>query len=97
MKKQVFDTTNSELQSKAMGQLRVWWIPQVPMGPFYVDVINIREAKLLLKALADYDIFQFKNNVKPDYSNTGGLEVWDGLEWAEWHDEDGSDIDDIMV
>ncbi len=26
------------------GALRVWWIPQVPMKPFYVEVKNIQEA-----------------------------------------------------
>lgn len=78
------------------GSLRVWWIPQVPMKPFIVPVENLREAKLLLSTLADYDIFQFENNIKPDYSNAGGLEVFENGEWADWEDEDGNSIDDLM-
>lgn len=80
-----------------LGQMRVWWIPQVPMKPFNVDVENVREAKLLLKTLADYDIFQFENNIKPDYCNAGGLMTWDGNEWEEWYDEDGKDIDETEL
>jgi hypothetical protein len=43
------------------GDLRVWWIPQVPMQAFYVPVKNIDEAILVLDTLAKYDIFQFEN------------------------------------
>jgi hypothetical protein len=73
------------------GTLRVWHIPQVPMKPFHVAVRNIREAKLILDALAFYDIFQFENNIKPDYSNASGLEVFENGEWSEWYDEDSGD------
>ena len=82
------------------GDLRVWWIPQVPMNAFYVPVKTVHEAKLILNTLALYDIFQFENHIKPDYSNAGGLEVYDDidgtgkLDWGEWYDEDGNDIDD---
>jgi hypothetical protein len=76
--------------------LRVWWIPQVPMKPFHIDVKNIEQAVLILRTLADYDAFQFKNNVKPDYCNAGGLEIFNvsEQEWEEWADEDGDEIDE---
>lgn len=77
------------------GDLRVWWIPQIPMEPFNVPVDSVAEAKLVLKTLADYDLFQFAHNVKPDYSNAGGLNVFDGGEWCEWNSADGLEIDDI--
>ena len=80
------------------GDLKVWWIPQIPMKPFEVPVKTIHEAKLILDTLAKYDLFQFEKHIKPDYSNTGGLEVYDsgeaGMEWGEWYDEDDNDIDD---
>ena len=64
------------------------------MKPFYVPVRDLREAALLLKALADYDRFQFENNIKPDYCNTGGLMQLDEDGWWDWHDEDtGDDFD----
>jgi len=79
------------------GQLRVWHIPQVPMEAFRVYVENPKEAKKILEILADYDIFQFEHNVKPDYSNAAGLEEFDGNEWTEWADEEGDDIDSTQL
>jgi hypothetical protein len=83
------------MKKPKLGQLRVWWIPQVPMKSFHVEVSNVNEAKLLLKVLADYDIFQFENRIKPDYSNAGGLQTWDGEEWVDWYSADGKDIDEF--
>ncbi len=74
---------------------RVWWIPQVPMTPFYTPVKTLEEAVLVLDTLAKYDLFQLANNIKPDYSNTGGLEVMVNGEWEEWENEDGEDIDEL--
>lgn len=83
------------------GDLQVWWVPQVPMKSFRVDVATVVEGKLLLDALAQYDLFQFHNNVKPDYSNAGGLQIFDANDhgdgpegsWVDWYCEDGEDIE----
>jgi hypothetical protein len=76
-----------------MEKLRIWWIPQIPSdNPFKVDVKDLTEAKKLLNTLAEYDKYQFENRIKPDYSNTGGLEFFDGKEWTEFEDEEGEDI-----
>jgi len=76
-------------------KLRVWWIPQVPGTPFHVEVKDIEQAIFLMRVLADYDKFQFENNIKPDYSNAGGLEIFneEDQEWEDWYDNDGEDID----
>lgn len=79
-----------------MSKLRVWWIPQIPMKSFYVPVESIDEAKKILTVLADYDIFQYENDVKPDYSNAGGLQVCEDGDWFDWESEDGDSIDDLM-
>jgi len=80
-------------------RLRVWWIPQVPGTPFHVEVKDIEQATFLMKVLADYDDFQYKNNIKPDYSNVGGLEVFnkEDQEWEDWDDDDGDDIDEYII
>lgn len=79
------------------GTLRIWWIPQVPMGnSFKVIVTDVDSAMLLLDTLANYDLYQLKNNIKPDYSNAGGLEIFENGEWSEYHDEEDRDIDEIM-
>lgn len=66
------------------GDLRVWHIPQIPGKPFLVPVANIVEGKLLLDALAHYDLFQFENRIKPDYANGGVLNVFEDGEWTDW-------------
>ena len=79
------------------GNLRVWWIPQVPMKSFYQDVKTIIEGKLVLETLAIYDLFQSENNIKPDFSNTGGLQIFNRNEWEDIVDENEDSIDDFSL
>jgi hypothetical protein len=51
------------------GDLKLWWVPQIPMQAFEVPVKDIDQAVLLLNTLADYDRFQLENNIKGDYAN----------------------------
>ena len=82
-----------------IGDLQVWWIPQVPMSPFNVDVSNVAEGVKIMDVLAEYDEFQFKNKIKPDYCNAGGINRWvedDGTEkpgWESWYDEETGEDD----
>ena len=77
-------------------ELQVWWIPQIPMKAFEYPVPTIEAGAMLLDVLAQYDQFQLDYNVKPDYSNVGGL-AWRhevGTE-GEWWDLDPKDEDDV--
>jgi hypothetical protein len=38
-------------------KLKVWWVPQVPMKPFYVNVSSVEEGVKIMDVLADYDDF----------------------------------------
>lgn len=78
------------------GDLRVWHIPQVPMQAFHVDVRSADEARKIIETLAKYDLFQLENRIKPDYSNASGLEIFDGIAWCEWEDDEGNTIDDVL-
>lgn len=85
-----------------VGDLRVWWVPQVPMQPFYAPVRSPREARDMLEALSRYDQFQLENNIKPDFCNAGGLQTYEADDgcgspgWSEWCDNDtGESIDEI--
>lgn len=71
-------------QTPKAGELRVWWIPQVPGNPFHVTVKTPEEGKTLLGTLALYDQFQLVERIKPDFCNAGGLEVFEDGEWSEW-------------
>jgi hypothetical protein len=77
-------------------ELQVWWIPQLPMKPFEYPVPTIEAGAMLLDVLAKYDQFQFDNNIKPDYSNVGGL-AWKHPAGTddEWWDIDPKDEDDV--
>lgn len=78
-------------------KLRVWWMPQVDTGKtFYVPVQSVEEGKKVMDFLAVYDAFQLQNHIKPDYCNTGGLEMFNKEEnkWEEWYLETKDDYFD---
>lgn len=82
-------------------KMRVWWIPQVPMKSFNVEVDSVEEGVKIMDVLADYDAFQFENNIKPDYCNTGGIQFFDTTDtedgpdgsWVDWWDEETGEDD----
>ena len=82
-------------------KLRVWWVPQFPMESFLVDVESVSEAVKILDVLADYDLFQLENRIKPEYSNSGGLQMFDPNDdtdspegsWVDWCDEASGEDD----
>lgn len=87
------------------GDMRVWWIPQVPGKPFHVNVADVNQAKFVLETLARYDSFQYKHRIKSDYCNAGGLEYFDpeavddsSVEdgWWEWADDEGNDVNELL-
>ena len=67
------------------GLFRVWWIPQLgAVEPFLIPVKTTEEAAKTLALLASYDLYQLGNHIKPDFSNAGGLEVFEDGEWCDW-------------
>ena len=83
-----------KLNSPKRGDLMVYWHPQVPCDAFKVPVSSPLEAKKILFTLARYDAFQYLKEIKGDYANAGGLQVFlpevaceeedlDG--WIEWY------------
>ena len=54
-----------------------------------------------MQVLADYDAFQYENKIKPDYSNVGGLQMFDTTDdtdsvegsWVDWCDEESGEDD----
>ena len=81
--------TPRDAPTKTILEFRVQHIPQVPMKPFTVDCKDLAEAKKIVDVLAEYDLFQFDNNIKPDYSNVSWIESCeaDG-EWEEVVDDE---------
>jgi Superinfection exclusion gene product 17 len=85
------------------GQLKVWWIPQIPGRKFEYLIETLVEAKTVLNTLAEYDMFLLQHGHRVDYSNAGGLMVFDEDDtndgplgsWVDWYSEDGTEFDDI--
>ncbi|GMX64502.1 hypothetical protein Elgi_37710 [Paenibacillus elgii] len=71
-------------------KLRVAHFPQIPCNPFYVEVEDLHQAKKIMDVLANYDLFQLNNKIKPNYCNTTVLEQWneEEQEWLSWCDEE---------
>ena len=91
------------LPKPKVGDLQVWWVPQIPMKSFTVPVKDVDQAIFLLDVLGKYDLFQYENHVKPDYSNVGGLSIYEadsdgegGPGWVDWYNDDGDSIDDVI-
>lgn len=72
------------------GDLTVRWIPQIPGKAFRFAVDTVAEGKKFCTVLADYDRFQFENNIKPDYCNVGGISRFesDAKGDLDWYDVD---------
>ncbi|MFF0498489.1 hypothetical protein ACFYU5_18935 [Nocardia aobensis] len=77
------------------GDLRIWYIPQIPMKAYYRDITSVEEGRNLLDAIYELALFEFHNNVKPDYSNAGGIERWeeDGEGGYSWCTVDEDEMD----
>jgi hypothetical protein len=70
-------------------ELRVWWVPQVPMEPFIYPVPTLEAARLVCYALSRYDLFQYTRYLTQDIGNAGGA-FWrhPELTGGQWYDFD---------
>lgn len=60
----------------------------VDIEPFEICVNNLLEAHNVMDTLANYDYYQYDNQIKPDYRNYQCLEIWNDLNklWCDWVD-----------
>jgi hypothetical protein len=89
----IYERFSAAWPEPAEGDLRIWWIPQIPGRQFWWPVDDLRQAGMMLNALAAYDDFQFAQRVKGDYSNCGGLCIYRDGAWEDWESEEGDDFD----
>ena len=71
-------------------RFKIFYIPQVPMHAFEREYEDFETAKEVLNAIINFSIFEFDNNVKPDYSDVAGISYWEEAE------QDWEDIDDML-
>lgn len=91
-------TAQIELPSKAE-RFRAVYVPQVPMHALTVEVTSLEQAVVALESITALSIFEFKNRVKPDYSDFGTIERWDDEEqdWEDVDEEDYADLAEALV
>lgn len=74
------------------GDLRVWYIPQVPSESYEVDIPRrdgtsesayLEQAAFVLSAIIGLSIWEFDHRVKPDYSDAAGIARFDGEDWED--------------
>mgnify|MGYP001947346266 CR=1 FL=1 len=72
-------------------------MPQIgsTTATLYIPVETPEEGKKVMDILGCYDLFQLENNIKPDYANANGLQVYDeeSGEWEDWYSEDGEELE----
>jgi hypothetical protein len=74
-----------------VGALQVYWFPQVGGHMFTYPADTIENAVAMLDMFYKYDMFQFSNSIKGDYTNEGGVHVWADDNgsgqpgWVEWN------------
>lgn len=89
-------TTNpTELRG---GEIKVWYIPQIPMQPYEVMVPDLKTAQIVLDALISLSIFEFENRVKPDYADAAGIARFEGgTEDGEWWDVEDDELTSVST
>lgn len=86
------------MMKNVKGNFRVWHIPQVGADAiFRLHCNSLEEAYRIQSILAVYDIFEYHNRIKPDFSNASGIEIYDEeeQEWCDYYNEDGLDPDEL--
>lgn len=83
-----------------MEKYRAWYIPQVPMESFKFECDTAEEAIMIYTAIVKFSIFEFKNRVKPDYSDAWWVQYynediqdWEDLENLEWYEDWGDELE----
>lgn len=66
-------------------RFKIFYIPQVPMPAFEREYEDFETAKEVLNAIINFSIFEYDNNVKPDYSDVAGISFWEEAE-QDWED-----------
>lgn len=72
------------------GDLRVYWIRNVPGSAEFTIVSSPANAINVLQKLTTADLRDPRVT-----SNVGGLEVFEDGGWTEWYDDEGNDIDSL--
>jgi hypothetical protein len=88
----------------AEGDLRVWYIPQIPGKPYEVDIPRragasdaayLQQAAFVIEAIIGLSIFEFENRIKPDYADMSGIARFEDGEWCDVEEDEYADLASI--
>lgn len=77
------------------GDFRVWYAPQIPMPAFTVGVPDFATGVEILEVLVRFSLYEYKNRVKGDFADAGGISRWesDGEGGFDWFDVDAEQME----
>lgn len=81
-----------------MAKYKAYYIPQVPMKAFEFETDDLLLAGIVLDQISEFSAFEYKNNVKPDYSDAAGISRWeeDGEGGHDWFELDDYEQEEIL-
>ncbi len=96
---------SKEDANRVVGDLQIYWFPQIPCKMFTYDVETVEQGVAMLDAFARYDLFLLEHDIRKDYANHGGLRVWDDNSdgagnpgWTDWEEDvEDTDTDNISL
>lgn len=65
-------------------KFKIWYVHQMPSEAFEREVADPATGQQILDIIYELALFQFANNMIPDYANTGGVVYLD--EDGDWSD-----------
>lgn len=92
-------TTDTTTTDPNEGDLTIWYYPQVGRlkAPYEVTVPDLRTAVFTLDAVIGLSIFEFKNRIKPDYTDAAGIARYEsdgegGFGWFEIDEDELAEL-----
>ena len=88
-------TTFEDERDLDRNRMYIQHIPMFGMSKsLFIEVNSPEEAWSVALLIWKYDLFQYDNDIKPDYINRTDLIYWnDNLKkWDGWQDDEGSDF-----
>lgn len=77
---------------KTQERFRAVYVPQVPMKGIVIEAPSLEKAVYALESMIALSVFEYDNNVKPDYSDMAVIERWDGDEWEDVDEDEWAHI-----
>ncbi|UXE05024.1 hypothetical protein SEA_LTON_51 [Gordonia phage Lton] len=87
----------SDINSPKVGDLKIWYIHQVPGKPYEQTVPDIATGQAILDAVYQVALFGLEHRWWPDFANMGGISRFEDLgDEVAWCDVDDDEIAEAL-